>query len=231
MGLDQRRGPETGPVRPERRGPARRLLKRSPPPATAGGGLMIWKTHLPLPMGAPRAAVPPVLPSDLVPPTCLSLWERWQAERPDGEGGHAILLDQRFLNAERRYPLSHGPSGSVPARCGAPGRGSDGPPDRHSLPRLRFAHPQRESQVSWRKAGALYYVPTFCLPTCLPLWGRWQAKRPDGEGGHAILLDQRFLNAARRYPLRHRPFGPVTALPLGEPSGAAEDRGVWMVTG
>ena len=28
-----------------------------------------------------------------------------------------------------------------PARCGEPGRGSDSPPDCHSLPRLRFAYP------------------------------------------------------------------------------------------
>ena len=155
------------------------------------------------------------------PPTCLSLWERWQAERPDGEGacvvsciafskyatplpsqsqalracasspkesakgalrapvcpstlyhplaspfgggGTANAVTERVLTffvwetqvkeMQRRYPLSHGPCGPVPARCGAPGRGSDGPPDRHSLPRLRFAHPQRESQVGRRKIG------------------------------------------------------------------------------
>ncbi len=101
---------------------------------------------------------------------------------------------------------------------------------------------QRESQVGWRKAGPsfttatslrsppkgepralggrsehLYRPTTFCPPTCLPLWGRWQAERPDGEGAHGVLLDQRFLNMERRYPLSHRLFEPVPALPKGEP--------------
>ena len=32
---------------------------------------------------------------------------------------------------------------TVTARCGEPGRGSDSPPDCHSLPRLRFAYPHK----------------------------------------------------------------------------------------
>ena len=30
--------------------------------------------------------------------------------------------------------------------------------------------------------GFLYHFSDLHLPTCLPLWGRWQAERPDGEG-------------------------------------------------
>ena len=69
-------------------------------------------------------------------------------------------------------------------------------------------------------------VPYFCPPTCLPLWGRWQAERPDGEGAHAVLLDWRFYNTEGGDPLSHRPFGPVPALPEGEPSAWVEGWGV-----
>ena len=48
-------------------------------------------------------------------------------------------------------PAAAGKASSVTASpcqvaCGQPGRGSDMPPACHSLPRLRFAYPQRESQ-------------------------------------------------------------------------------------
>ena len=41
-----------------------------------------------------------------------------------------------------RIPQSFCPNwGKMTVACGRPGRGSDSPPDCHSLPRLRFAYP------------------------------------------------------------------------------------------
>ena len=48
-------------------------------------------------------------------------------------------------------------SPTATARCGEPGRGSDSPPDCHSLPRLRFAYPLHKGAFGGRSKIA----PTF----------------------------------------------------------------------
>jgi len=67
----------------------------------------------------------------------------------------------------------------LPIACGRSGRGSDSPPDCHSLPRLRFAYPKGRATLSVKNQRFLPALPKgeprYCsAPTCLPLWGRWQ---------------------------------------------------------
>ena len=63
---------------------------------------------------------------------------------------------------------------AVPAACGRPGRGSDSPLGCHSLPRLRFAYPQREGQGRCKRQP-----PKFIRRSTEPVSGR--------EGPRALL--------------------------------------------
>ncbi len=152
---------------------------------------------------------------NIVPPTCLPLWGRWQAERPDGEGAHAVLSDQRFQNTERRHPLSHGPSvfkirNAATLSVTAPA----GP--------CQLSH--RESQGRTACAGMPFdAVP----PTCLPLWGRWHGERRDGEGARVVFCVA-FSKYGTALPSQSRPLRVRASSPIGRAKSAGRKVGAFL---
>ena len=63
-----------------------------------------------------------------------------------------------------------------PTACGRSRRGSDSPPDCHSLPRLRFAYPLHKGAMALPRLRFAYPLRKGALPLPLgevpPLWGR-----------------------------------------------------------
>ena len=57
-------------------------------------------------------------------------------------------------------------------------------------------------------------VPYFCPPTCLSLWERWQAERPDGEGA-SVGSCMAFSKYGRSLPSQSQGLQPCASSPKG----------------
>ena len=166
----------------------------------------------------------PSLPST----TCVE--GRWPGDsRVGGEGGRGMDSGPGGANSQgvriRRTalriagntagPLSHATvlwHGGMTSACGRTGRGSDGPLDRHSLPRLRFAYPYAYAQGSlWvlphHRNHLSFIVVGAARENCEPKAWMWEAG--SSVWGRAIVgPGRRFLTPP--YRSIHIDFG-VTA--------------------